>query len=277
MSSLNLNNFLQLLFEPGEFTCFTDSPNGYRVFNAPTESDIFFAINPLHRDRDLAPTKSWHSATVGRRSDINVSAFRNFMLELDDMALEEQVPYVQKLGLPYTSIVFSGSRSHHFTISLREPLANSTEYAHTARRLHKLVTRADSTSKNPSRLSRLPFRIRPETGLEQKLVFLGDRVDFKQLDELLPQLPVYKPKSKEETRTMVTPLLLRAIHNPDEVMQEYNIKGRNAFFYFLFNRMNEIELGMDARHNFISTAYQNLKDQSGFTFSEACAAARIKL
>jgi hypothetical protein len=272
---MSLDKFLATLFEPGEVACFTDNPNGYRAYEGPADRDLFFSINPLLKDTDLQPTKSWHSPNVSRRADCNVSAYRNLLLEIDDMVLTEQVRYIQGL-VPVSSIVYSGSRSHHFILSLKTPFANLGEYQQAARRLHRLVTQADPTSKNPSRLSRLPFRTRPETGLEQKLVYLGERIDWAQLDALLPQLPTYKPRSKEETRTMVSPILLKASQDPHAIMQEFNIKGRNAFFYWLYNRMNELDLSPDARQHFVSRAYSNLRDTAGFSFEEACMAARIK-
>lgn len=273
---MSLEKFLTTLFEPGEVACFTDNPNGYRAYEAPLDRDIFFSINPLFRDLDTQPTKTWHSPKVSRRADCNVAAYRNFLLEIDNLPLEEQAPYVRSLLLPISSIVYSGGKSHHFIISLKEPLSDPKEYSSVAKRLHKLCTKADPTTKNPSRLSRLPFRTRPETGLEQKLVYLGERIEWAQLNELLPKLPTYKPRTKEETRTMVTPMFLQAIHSPDQTMAEYNIGGRNALFYWLYNRMNELDLGPEARFSFVTTAYSNLKDTSGFTFEEACMAARIR-
>lgn len=271
---LNLDQFLAALFEPAHLVCFTDQPHGYRAYDRPLDRDIFFSVNSL-LSIDKQPTKPWHATNTARRADCNVAEYRNFLLELDNMPLKDQVSYVSDL-LPYTSCTYSGGKSHHFIISLQEPLKTAEAYSQLARRLHKYVPAADPTTKNPSRLSRLPFRVRPETGKEQVLVYLGDRISFSELDALLPQLPVYAPKTPEQTRMLVTPMLLRAAHEPDAVMQEFNIGGRNALFFWLHKRCEELGLEETAKSHFVSMAYSNLRSKVGFGWAEACMAARIK-
>lgn len=272
--SLSLDNFLATLFEPQSLVCFTDHMNGYRAFTAPIDSDILFSINSLLPE-DRQPTKSWHSKGVPRRADSNVAQFRNFLLELDGMALDEQIKYVRDL-VPVTSITYSGSKSNHFILSLETPLANLQEYQTWARRLHRLVTKADHTTKNPSRLSRLPFRTRPETGLEQKLLHMGPRVKNSELEALLPQLPAPIVRSKEDTRIMITPQLLRAVQEPDAAMRDFNLNSRNMFFFWLYNRFQDLGLSLEARQYFVNTAYLNLKNKTDFNYEEALMAARLK-
>lgn len=272
--NLSLDNFLATLFQPGDLLGFTDQPHGARAYEAPIETDLFFSINNLLH-KDMQPTKTWHAANVPRRADANVDRFSNFLLELDCMALDEQIEYVRNL-VPITSCVYSGSKSHHFIISLIEPLESAEAYAQLARRLHKRVPAADPTTKNPSRLSRLPFRVRPETGKEQTLVYLGDRIKFSELDALLPQLPVYAPKTAEQVKMMVTPVLLKAAHEPDSIMAEFNLGGRNQFMYWVHMRCLELGLDETAKTFFVTMAYNNLKTKDGFTWAEACMAARIK-
>jgi hypothetical protein len=271
---LSLNNFLSTLFEPNSLVCFTDHMNGYRAFTSPVKGDILFSINCLAPE-DRQPTKSWHSKGVPRRADGNVAEYRNFLLELDGMPLEEQEKYVRDL-VPVTSITYSGSKSNHFILSLETPLANLQEYQVWARRLHKLVTKADHTTKNPSRLSRLPFQIRPETGLEQKLIYLGTRLKNADLDSILPQLPLPTKRSAEESRLMITPQLLRAVQEPDVAIREFNLNSRNLLFYWLYNRFQDLGLSLEARQHFVSAAYSNLKDKAGFNYEEALMAARLK-
>lgn len=271
---MNLDNFLHTLFPNGDLVCFTDQPHGYRAYKTPADKDIFFSINNLY-GHDKEPTKPWHAANVARRADANVFEYRNFLLELDSMALGDQISYVQNL-IPFTSCVYSGGKSHHFIVSLAEPLATAVEYAQVAKRLHKLVNKADPTTKNPSRLSRLPFRTRPETGKLQELKYLGARISFSELDSLLPKLPEYAPKSQDQIRAMVTPLLLKAVHEPDSIMAEMNIGGRNALLYWTFCRFEELQLPRETRQFFVDTLYSNLKDKSGFSYEEALLTARLK-
>lgn len=271
---MKLYDFVNTLFEPDSFVCYTDHMNGYRAFKQPAAGDVLFSINSL-LPQDTQPTKNWHSKYSPRRADCNVAQFRNFLLELDGMPLEEQEKYVRDL-VPVTSITYSGSKSNHFIISLETPLSGLSEYQTWARRLHKLVTKADHTTKNPSRLSRLPFRIRPETGLEQKLIYLGARIPNAQLEALLPELPAPTQKTAEEKRIMVTPLLLEAVQEPDRAIRNFNLNSRNLFFYWLYNRFQDLSLSPEVRQHFVDTAYSNLKNKDNFSYEEALMASRLK-
>lgn len=276
--SPNLDNFLATLFEPGDLVCFTPDATGYRAYEYPSAGDLFFSVNSLLPE-DSQPTKSWHSKDIARRADCNVARYQNFLLELDNMLLEDQYKYFSDL-LPYTACTYSGGKSHHFIISLKESLGSTTgariQYNILARRLHKLVSKADPTTKNPSRLSRLPFRIRPETGKEQKLIYLGEKVSYSELDSILPKLPKPRQPSAEETRTMVTPLLLSMVHEPDSTMQRLNLQSRNLAFYWLYCRCQELGLKLDTRQNFVDTMYTNLRHKEEFSLHEAYTAARLK-
>lgn len=272
---MSLNNFLDLLFD-GAPTCFADNPHGHRVYDAPVDRDVFFCINSLHKDRDLNPTQDWHNPNVGRRSDANVSSFSSFLLEIDSLPLSDQIPYVQSLGIPYTSCVFSGSKSHHFIITLQEPLKTYDEYMAVSRRLHKLCTKADPSTKNPSRLSRLPFRVRPETGLEQKLLYLGDRIPNDKLLALLPEEPKRATLQKKPEPAIINSMVLAFILAPEETMREFNLQSRNLGFYWLGKRMEEAQVSLDKRSEYVDLAYGNLKDTSDFSINEARSAARVK-
>ena len=49
------------------------------------------------------------SPEVNKNSD-NVRVLRNFLIEFDKMPLEEQRGYMDRLGIPYSAVVFSGSK-----------------------------------------------------------------------------------------------------------------------------------------------------------------------
>jgi len=270
-----MNNFLSTIFSEGTTTCYTDSPYGYKVKTEPSEQDIFYCINELHPNKDLNPTKDWHDLNQPRRADCNVVCYRNFLVELDNMPLMDQISYV-KSRLPVTSITYSGGSSYHFIISLETPLKTYEDYMNMARRILAAVPEADPACKNPSRLSRLPYRLRPDTQKEQKLVYLSTRIKNSELEAKLPVTKVYEQKvrSKDEKRVYITPLILEAVHEPNVVMSRSNMT-RNLFFYWLHNRFEDIGLPPDSRHKYVELAYQNLEDIEDFTFDEACAAARI--
>lgn len=273
---MNLDNFLSTIFDANDATCFADNPYGHRVYKSPVERDVLFAINSLYLDRDLSPTQEWHNPKVGRRADSNVTKYATFLLELDTMALSEQVKYVRDL-VPVTSVVSSGGKSHHCLIRLVDPLPDYETYMDVSRRLHKLVPKADPSTKNPSRLSRLPFRVRPETGLEQKLIYLGGRIPNSELLSILPTLPKASSFTHQQRQARVSIVLMQAILEPDSIMSEYNLGGRNAFFYFLGQRMKEANIDVAKKQEYVDMAYSNLKNQSGFSLTEAYFAARVKL
>lgn len=269
--------FLETLFQPGEATCYTESPHGYRVSLAPTEASLFFCINALHPSADLNPTKDWHSAGLPRRADHNVVSFRNFLLEFDQGSLEEQQRLVLS-KIPVSAITFSGSKSLHFLISLKDPLHSLTEYKHVARRLFKLFPNADSSCRNPSRLSRLPQVLRPDTGRMQELRYLGQRLDNETFLNCLPQVDMrtYPQRSVEDTLEYVTPLLMAAAFKPNETMEEFGIQSRNAFFYWLGKRLDDVSADLKRRQKFVDLAYNNMYDVKDFSLEEAYMASRVK-
>lgn len=273
---LDTHRFLNLLFDEGQTSCYTESPHGYKVSHAPRREDLFFCINALHPTQDLSPTKEWHDKNMPRRADDNVVCYRNILIEIDDMPLDEQITYVMD-KIPVSTVVFSGGKSYHFIISLETPLKSKQEYKILCKRLHKLLSKADSTTKNPSRLSRLPSRIRPETGEKQRLFFLGRRIKN---DDLLLKLPKIETKTYEHTETelksYVTPMIIEACMIPTEVMNNRGINGRNAFFFWLGKRMDDVNMSPEKREKYVTMAYDNLEDISDFPLEEAYDAARVR-
>lgn len=269
--------YLDILLQPGEFTCFTREATGTEVRSTPRHGDVFVAVNALHPTKDLSPSQTWHKEDRPRRADANVVSYRNFLLELDNGSLEDQKNLVTS-RLPVSAITYSGGKSLHFLISLVQPLGTLEEYRNVATRLLNLVPEADSSCRNPSRLTRLPGARRPDTGLEQTLLYLNKRIQYSDLDLILPQLPARKipARSPDEMRAYISPILLWAAQSPDEVMQEHNIKGRNNFFFWLHCRMKDVGLDLEKQEYYVLTAYSNLRDTSGFTINEAYHAARIR-
>lgn len=185
-----LNKFLNCLFEPNEFVCATSSPKGTEV--KPLKSidsvkDAFFSINPLYGDKDMLPTESYHSASRPRRADHNVSAFRNILVEMDKISIDEQAAHMKEIKFPFSSCVFSGKKSYHWIISLQTSLSSRQEYIKLVKRVYKAVgnDKVDHSCKNPSRFSRLPFHLRAETGLVQQLRELKERINNDQLEAWL--------------------------------------------------------------------------------------------
>lgn len=269
--------FLQILFQPGETTCFAATATGTSVSHAPKQGDVFVCTNSLHPYKDFAPTQEWHRTDKPRRADVNVVSLRNFVLELDHGTLEEQ--YALVMGrVPVSACTFSGAKSLHFIISLQEPLATLSQYKHMAARLLKLVPEADPSCRNASRLTRLPGATRPETGMPQKSMYLGGRISREELECRLPAVEQYvvRPRTEAEVRSYVSPLIVQASQNPDEFMAERGIQSRNLLFYYIGQRFNDVGMEAERREWYVNTMYTNLKNTDDFSLSEALLAARVK-
>jgi len=185
-----VQEFFNCLFDENEYTCFAVEPKGTEVYLAHAaidEKEAYFSINPLNGKIDTCPTESWHHPEKPRRCDGNVVVYRNILLEMDSTPLEQQREYMQKIQLPYSTCVFSGSKSYHFIISLETPLMSRSEYDSLVRRVYKAVgnKKLDPTCKNPSRLSRIPGHHRKDTGKIQELIRIQGRVANQELENWL--------------------------------------------------------------------------------------------
>ena len=270
-----LDTFLNILFDENQRTCFTKSPKGTTVKPKAWSADLFFCINALHSTKDLNPTEEYHSQDKPRRADANVVCYRNFLIEIDDMPLKEQVSYVTS-KIPVSTIVFSGSKSKHFIISLDTPLSTKEEYDNFSNRLRLMFPASDSSVKNCSRLSRLPCRMRPETKQYQNIEYLGKRISFALLDRILPKVEK-KPKAfKINSDPALLPAnLIYAIYHPNDIMRDVDLSGRNALFIWLGCRLGEQQMTLDKKIEYIEIAYNSLNNHQDFTMQEAKAAARI--
>lgn len=174
-------DFLNLFFNEGEEICF--SANKYAFPSEPQDnlnedSTVLVAINPIK----------------GQRNDSNVTAYRTFMVECDDMSLEEQFNYIRSTGFPYSYCCFSGGKSLHFALVLDREVPSESIYRHTAQWILNILEKADPNTKNPSRSVRFPGVIRPDTKKEQRIVHMGNRVSLEKLGDWLNKYPQKAPK-----------------------------------------------------------------------------------
>lgn len=208
-------NFFRTLFDEGEGIC-AGSRYANKVCNVtpPTHKE-FFCINPLDPSTDHGYLMNEsYSEKVARRADVNVSAYRSFLFEMDSVDLETQLDIFNNCGIKFTSIVYSGGKSYHAILSLSEPLSATphceegiASYKTVWRRLRaKLDEYAiskgfelpegatsfiDGSCQNPSRLSRFPGSM-VEGRKKQTLLHLGSRISKKQFEELLDSCPEVK-------------------------------------------------------------------------------------
>ena len=174
---MSLDSFLHTLFENNDHTCFSETPRGIEIVS-PWHDSIrkpaaFFSINSMD------PTKT--------RADSSVVKYRNILVEMDKVPLEKQDQHIEEITMPYSTAVFSGSKSIHYIISLKEELQDEQIYRSVVKRVYKAVGEnlVDKSCINPSRFSRLPGHIRLDTGLEQKLLAVRERVPLSTLETWL--------------------------------------------------------------------------------------------
>jgi hypothetical protein len=172
----------------------------------------YFSVNPMKGDG---------------RADDNVTKYRNFLIEFDKIALEQQIKGVAECGMPYSTATFSGSKSIHYIISLEEALPNRELYDFVVEWIYNILEpySVDTQTKNPSRFSRVPGgtnekiyyqvdesgqQIEDKRGypiedhrsyLEQKLLKVNGRVPNDKLQAWLLAHPECQPKPKVYDRT----------------------------------------------------------------------------
>jgi hypothetical protein len=143
------------------------------------------------------------------RNDSNVTARRNFLLEADEMALPQQKPYMDKLGIPYSIAVYSGSRSIHFGVCLEENISE-VDYKFYAKWLYNIAPKLDPHIGIPSKGIRFPgvqrpkgkkqVLIEPPKGkipLEQFLYFLSKYERFMPKPEIEEDIKPFKRRNAE--------------------------------------------------------------------------------
>lgn len=254
-----VSRYLKVLFDEEDKTCFAANVFGVEVSDRPAEDSEFLSINPLK----------------GKRKDSNVTKFRNFLIEIDNLDLGQQLRVVLD-RVPVSAITYSGGKSYHFIISLDTPVTEA-EYKEITKRLHALIPEADRATKNPSRLSRLPKAVRKDTGKLQKIEYLNGRIEVKDLLARLPKVSKFTPKKHQESGGPFLSVALQlAILTPDEAINEYNLSGRNALFFWLGNRLKESGKSYNTMHELISECYSNLSNKTDFSIEEALTAARLK-
>lgn len=203
----------KLLFNDTDHICFGDH-KAIDVKKQPeTASAEFFCINPLAARVDYVKQpdgaiKAFYGK--GRRADLNVTKFQTFLFEMDNTPLELQMQYIKSCGFPWATITYSGGKSYHALLSLTEPLNTKPHtqegieaYKRTWKQLaHVLAARIgqpvkilDSSTQNPSRLSRMPESMRGDK--VQTLEFVGRLCKPAELADLLKEAPDFAPTMYE--------------------------------------------------------------------------------
>lgn len=192
----DITKFYNTIFDPEDETCFAQDAFGTALFQveaAKPEEPIYktlqyFSINPMHTSR----------------ADRNVVKYRNFLVEFDDITIEEQFKIVASMNMPFTTATYSGNKSVHFIISLEEPLENRALYDFSAKWIYNILgDKVDEKNKNPSRFSRVPGGINAKTDKEQKLLKVRSRVKNSTLERWIEQFPDHMPNTSTTAQQTV--------------------------------------------------------------------------
>lgn len=140
----------------------------------------FVVLNPIHQTIDLETTHEKYRPDLGRRADVNCTAYRNLLCEIDkDLSVEQQLALFKRLKLPYSTLTYSGGKSLHAVICLSESVDLALYYT-LFNALRSVIPNLDKSCKNPSRLTRRPNCTR-ENGVEQSLIDVRKRISLDQL------------------------------------------------------------------------------------------------
>ena len=241
-------NILNLMFRPGETVCI--SPNKYGYHSIPLENALGDTVVLVPTPDSVAKRGMVFEEAIerissdeillcalnpihGYREDLNCTAFRNFLVEIDYGPLKEQLAYIKKLEMPYSAAIFSGNKSIHFLISLDQDLPSESVYRTLAEWILNIVTLADQNTKNPSRSIRVPGAFR-EPGKQQILIENKGPVQLLGLTEWLRRYPDAKPEEKQPVvisgepnfdriRPWVCKKLVEGIYPPERNKQWFTI------------------------------------------------------
>jgi hypothetical protein len=183
------------MFLPKDLICIGSTMSNhpqsiYNYLNRLESLGNFVTINPFKPDTT--------------RSDKNVAAFRNMLVEFDPVDKEKALAdseflrselnkqagfwaYMIDQGFPILALTYSGSKSIHaiFRVNIADVEAWGEQIE---KRIYPLFGRlgADRANKNPSRFSRMPTVLRDETA--QELLYLNPAVVAMNPDDLYDKL-----------------------------------------------------------------------------------------
>lgn len=192
--------FLDLFYNEGEEVCVSHNEYGYHsISQQDIKNGLIEQISPSDKvspetitDNDIVLAAM--NPVKGFRKDKNTTAYRTFLVEMDDGSLEEQKKYIDEMGLPYSYCCFSGNKSLHFGIVLDEDLPTQKIWSNIAAWILNILDKADQQTKNPTRSIRFPGNIRKNgKKMEQKAIYMGERVSQGKLAVFLNKYPEKNP------------------------------------------------------------------------------------
>ena len=191
-------------------TRFQKSPEGKWLPNGKPISRVAFkVIDELHNAGSLEEVFPEYNSQAGilfcvnptkngQRKSADVTAFRNALIEYDDISKEEQIERLLDSGLPILSMTDSGNKSVHTIV--RVDASNAKGYKRKVVELHRALeakygSPCDSANKNPSRMTRLAGATRGNN--VQSLLYTEVNADSR-LETFLEKCPKEQAAEKDE-------------------------------------------------------------------------------
>jgi Virulence-associated protein E len=237
-----MQGFLKTLFNKGEQVCFgrTKFDVDSTGFEVVPEGIQYVTLNPCTY-----------------RNDESVTAFRNFLVEIDTMDLSEQEELIERhYKMPFSTKVFSGKKSYHYVISVESPFPSEAEWRKVQAQLLTIIKHADQSTKNPSRFTRLGGGTR-DNGQVQHVVQVRGRVKNEELLNWIGQFPE-AAKVKEFKRQQTGGVMATDIEDPKI---RGNLSAKTALLL-----LNGCEKGQ--RHKAVVAAAYDYQEQK-YTEEEA--------
>jgi len=188
--------FLDLLFNEGEPICITSGKYGAHSIE---QSEIGPEIQLRTPEKEFIISEDdiqlvGVNPINGFKRDENVTAYRNFMIELDDGSIQEQIKYIEKSGLPYSASIYSGNKSMHYAVAVTQGY-NESIWRFINQWILNVLRAADQQNKSPSRGIRFPGNRRKNGAKKmQKLVKMNGRITQSELSNWLSMHMDKKPK-----------------------------------------------------------------------------------
>lgn len=257
----SLEEYFKTLFDDEDYTCVSDSAFGNSLFPMAGADDVdeklqYISINPMRGDS---------------RADANVTTFRNFLVEFDGIPLEDQMHYIKKIGMPYSTATFSGNKSVHFIISLEDPLQSREEYDFCIRWIYNILgPTVDRQNKNPSRFSRIPGGTNAKTRNKQSLLKVRGRIENDVIESWLLNHPEAKPDSimsRKETVKLSASAEPALLSNWTNYLLNFGVYSgkRNQTFYQMGFDFIKAGFSLEEAYSYI---IQNAQDLGDFSTGE---------
>lgn len=185
----------ELLFEPGETVSVT---SGQYSAHSIRQDEINECISLRTPENQFTISKEQIQLVAvnpinGWKRDENVTSHRNFMIELDDGTIEEQMQYVKSSGLPYSACIYSGNKSLHYAVATEDDYGE-TIWRYVMQWMLNILKKADQQNKSPSRGIRVPGnRRRGGLGKMQTLEEYNKKITHEQINNWLSKHMDKKP------------------------------------------------------------------------------------